>query len=257
MVISEKHMHIHAQPEQLASVVRFVTDFAQAAGLDDDRAHHCSLAVDEACSNIIEHGYRVPADDQTIDITCCERLDSLVITIMDHAPAYNPLKHKEPDPDTSLEQRSGGGWGISFIRRLMDEVSYRYEDNHNILQLTMHLTDTRKYIVVQPYHKHVHRVMPVGDLDSAFIQRLVLVLEREINAAHKSIVLDLSGVPQVTGDSLKALVPVWQRARESKGDIVLASLNTQVQEVMSLTGFDLVFSIYPTVDAALARHKFR
>ena len=39
----------------------------------------------------------------------------------------------DPDVNTDLEDRQIGGLGIFLIRRVMDEVSYRYEKNKNIL----------------------------------------------------------------------------------------------------------------------------
>lgn len=256
MVVSEKHLRIAARREQIAMAVDFVAHQAQLAGLDDDGIHQCSLAVDEACSNIVEHGYKA-GTEQAIELTCREEDAAFSILIADHAPAYNPLNQPEPDPATPLDQRVDGGWGVSFMRRLMDDVAYQHHNGRNILVLTKYLDATRKRIGVKQQDRHLFLVAPMGDLDERFSQRLALALGGEIAAGHKYLIMDLSGVDLVTSGGLKMLVSVWQRAREQKGDIVLAGLNTAVQEVMNLTGFDLVFSIYPTVAEAANLHKFR
>ncbi len=43
----------------------------------------------------------------------------------DTSPAFNPLDHEAPDPAEPLDSREPGGWGIYFIRRLMDDVTLR------------------------------------------------------------------------------------------------------------------------------------
>jgi len=257
MGISQKHLRIAAQHDQVIAAVEFVADSARVAGLDEEYVHHCALAVDEACSNIIEHGYGAGAEQQPIDVTCQEELSAFIIIIIDQAPAFNPLARPEPDPNTPLEQRGDGGWGVAFIRRIMDETSYQHQNGQNMLTLVKNLDPARKYIIIQMDVKHVVIIGPHGDLDQAFSRRLELVLAREINAGNKYLLVDLSGVSEVTGSGLKVLVSMWQRAREKKGDIVLVGLNAIVQEAMSLTGFDLVFSIYPTADVALTQHKYR
>jgi anti-anti-sigma factor len=46
------------------------------------------------------------------------------------------------------------------------------------------------------------------------------------------------------------LVSVWQRVRDQKGDLALASLKPRVHEVLEMIGLDLVFTISDTPDQA-------
>ncbi|MGQ9887398.1 MAG: ATP-binding protein [Aggregatilineales bacterium] len=109
---------------------------ARAVGLDEAATHHCQLAVDEACTNIVEHGYGGENAENSILIACSSPSPGcLVIEITDNAPAFNPLT-----ADAQADQRDtcslpSGGWGVSFIKRLMDSVEYRYERGQNHLLL--------------------------------------------------------------------------------------------------------------------------
>jgi anti-sigma regulatory factor (Ser/Thr protein kinase) len=131
--MSESRIRIAGVLEQIPGACDFVADAARAAGLDERAAYHCQLAVDEACTNIVEHGYGAENAGKFIDIIC--RVDSryFTITIIDESPAFNPLVKDDPDPTAVLEDRGTGGWGIYFIKKLMDEVSYLHEAHHNRL----------------------------------------------------------------------------------------------------------------------------
>jgi len=114
----------------------FVAEAAAQAGLDEHAVYHCELAVDEACTNIIEHGYRLRGENQSIDIVCRDETARFSILIMDDAPAFNPLTLPPPDPGMTLDQRGSGGWGIHFIRKFMNEVTYIREGERNCLTLS-------------------------------------------------------------------------------------------------------------------------
>lgn len=50
--------------------------------------------------------------------------DQFIITIIDDSPAFDPLGVPDPDVKAPLAQREPGGWGIFFIKKLMDRVDY-------------------------------------------------------------------------------------------------------------------------------------
>ncbi len=125
-----------AERAELAAAREFVAHMGALAGLDDSAIQHCELAVDEAMSNIIEHGYRSLDTNQSIEITCISSDEGLTITIIDSGEAFNPLSNPIPNHLTPLTERTEGGWGIHFIRTLMDRVQYIHLDGRN--HLTMH-----------------------------------------------------------------------------------------------------------------------
>ena len=53
---------------------------------------------------------------------------TLVITLTDWAPAFNPLDVPEPDLNASIEDRPIGGLGLLFVRRTADSLAYRLRD---------------------------------------------------------------------------------------------------------------------------------
>ena len=63
----------------------------------------------------------------------------LTITFTDTGVAYDPLAAKEPDLAAPLEERQLGGLGIFLVRKFMDSIEYRREDEKNILVLKKNL----------------------------------------------------------------------------------------------------------------------
>jgi serine/threonine-protein kinase RsbW len=91
------------------------------------------LAVEEAITNVIVHGYTQGTGK--ILITCRTAHGLVEVQIEDTAPPFNPLSIPEPDITDAVEDRKIGGLGVFLIRQVMDEIVYRYEDRKNILVL--------------------------------------------------------------------------------------------------------------------------
>lgn len=119
--------------EQVSHAVEFVSEIARQAGLNEQAVYHCQLAVDEACTNIIEHGYTSNGLNGVIDIICQVHPSSFTIIVGDDSPAYNPLSQTDPNPMASLEERNIGGWGVFFIKKVMSQVSYTYEGRNYLI----------------------------------------------------------------------------------------------------------------------------
>jgi serine/threonine-protein kinase RsbW len=112
-----------AKFDQLEAIRQFAGQAARDMGMDDSDAYTVELAVDEACTNIIEHAYRgIKGGD--IECTCDAKEDNLTIMLRDHGSSFNPASVSTPDLGTDLENRKVGGLGIYLIRKLMDEVHF-------------------------------------------------------------------------------------------------------------------------------------
>ena len=82
--------------DSLAAISEFVVDAAKSAGLDEMAAYEIELAVDEACSNIIEHAYG-GQDKGEIECECEVTDDGLTIILRDWGQAFDPSKIKDID----------------------------------------------------------------------------------------------------------------------------------------------------------------
>jgi serine/threonine-protein kinase RsbW len=134
MSLMERRITISAVVPEIAIACDFVDKAAREAGLDEESVYHCHLSVEEICTNVIEHGYGMNGADKVVDIVCKQFPDRFVITVIDDAAPFDPLSQPEPEPDVPLWERvSDGGWGIYFVKRYMDGISYQFVDNRNHL----------------------------------------------------------------------------------------------------------------------------
>ena len=90
------------------------------------------LALEEAVTNVINHGY---ADGQphTFIVELATAGRRVTATVTDDAPAYDPLARAEVDTTLPLEQRPIGGLGVHLVKKLMDSARYERRDGRNIL----------------------------------------------------------------------------------------------------------------------------
>lgn len=236
-----------------------VVEAAELAGLDERAVYHCQMAVDEALTNIIEHGYNFQGDDHQIEVVCATDAAAFTITLIDDSPAFNPLEHEAPDPDEPLDSREPGGWGIYFIRRLMDDVSYdRVGDKNHLLLVKRRPTGDEGPGVIEDAGFPVRTldstavvISPVGRLDSHSSQALEQTLNTQLAQGVIWLFVDMSAVEYIASSGLKILVSAWRRAREAGGDVVLSGLQPRLIEIFEMVGFDMLFQVFPDLDAAL------
>lgn len=122
----------------LAAIADFMAQAAEEAGLDSKDTYAVKLAVDEACSNIIEHSY---GDEQGGKIHCSYRVlkDGLKITIQDWGKPFTPDEIPDPDFNVDLYDLKPRGAGLYFMRNLMDEIHFDFESGDgNILVMIKH-----------------------------------------------------------------------------------------------------------------------
>lgn len=92
-------------------------------------------AVDEACSNIIEHAYG--GEDVGV-IVCSYRLESdrLTIELKDTGKPFNPASIPAPDTGAPLSERKANGLGLYFMQQMMDEIDFHSDpEEGNVLRM--------------------------------------------------------------------------------------------------------------------------
>ena len=112
-----------ASVESLGAVRAFVEEACRRAGTDSAFCFDLKLAVDEACTNIIEHGYAGRPGGSIL--IASETGDGVVrITIVDRGRAFSPSELPPADTTSDWERRPVGGLGWFLIRQSVDEIDY-------------------------------------------------------------------------------------------------------------------------------------
>ncbi len=125
--------------ESLDAIREFAGQAARDAGLDEKGVQAVQLAVDEACTNIIEHTYG-GEDRGTIECRCSVEPTGVTVTLRDHGQPFDPSSIPEPDITCPLEDRQTGGLGLFLINKLMDDVLFESNGAGNTVRLVKRRT---------------------------------------------------------------------------------------------------------------------
>ena len=104
-------------------------------GITEEILYDIQLAVDEACTNIIMHGY-VNMDPGSVILDLDIQADKIIISLTDFGHAFEPDSAPIPDVDAPVEERELGGFGLFFIRQSVDDVKYGTSEDGNTMILT-------------------------------------------------------------------------------------------------------------------------
>lgn len=87
-------------------------------------------------------------------------------------------------------------------------------------------------------------------VDSTNYLKLEQVITREIKSGEDKIVLDLSKVKFMDSSGLAGLLPAVKTLPQN-GMLLIAGLNTRVQQLFKLTKLDEILEIFPSVNEAI------
>ena len=109
-----------ASTEALAGLRDAVRRACQQAFCTDECSEQVVLAINEACMNIIQHGYAF-ADGQYFTLRLSVDDAVLVVHLLDNGL---PATDSDLRP-RALDELRPGGLGVRFMRELMDGVAYQ------------------------------------------------------------------------------------------------------------------------------------
>jgi serine/threonine-protein kinase RsbW len=108
-------LRIPAKPEYITLVRLALSGLSRLRPLDEETLGDLKLAVTEACSNSVRHGYGTEGDG-TVEISYELRPDRLVVEVEDDGPGFDPNQ-----PALVGDGLTEGGLGIAIIRAIADE----------------------------------------------------------------------------------------------------------------------------------------
>ena len=106
-------------------------------GVSEDTANKLQLISEELYTNIFSYAY--PHKEGAVEIAFKKEENSIICIFRDWGIPYNPLERPDPDVTLPPETRDIGGLGIYIVKNTVDEISYEYRENSNILKMTIFL----------------------------------------------------------------------------------------------------------------------
>ena len=126
---------IPSSTRYLEDVRNLVVMHAQEADFPEDTVEQFKIAVDEACTNVIEHAYGGQTGHE-VDIAIIIDADRFTVRIRDEGQPFDQSHYHEPNLLKLTKLGKAGGLGVHIIRRLMDRVEYRTRGQINEIRMT-------------------------------------------------------------------------------------------------------------------------
>jgi serine/threonine-protein kinase RsbW len=128
------NLKLSAKLQHLEQLMDFVSNYARKLGIEQKKIGEIQVAAEEALVNVVNYAYRNTEGD--VEVICrLDDKDNFVIEIIDSGFPFDLLSLKDPDTSLDISERKIGGLGIYLIKRLMDRVEHKRENNKNILTL--------------------------------------------------------------------------------------------------------------------------
>ena len=132
-------LKIEAEKDNFSEVLDFVDSILEELGCSMKIQMQINLAVEEIFVNIASYAYGSDTGEAEIRVEVLENPKAVKIIFMDRGVPYNPLEKEDPDITLSIEERGVGGLGIFMVKKSVDEMSYEYADEKNILTIMKRL----------------------------------------------------------------------------------------------------------------------
>lgn len=134
-----KKLVVKAVIESIPTVTDFVDKILEEHSCDMKAKIQIDIAIDEILGNISQYAYESDDGDVSVSIQLEETPKRAIITFIDSGVPYNPITTEEPDTSLSAEERKIGGLGIFMVKKTMDDMTYEYTNNCNILRITKNI----------------------------------------------------------------------------------------------------------------------
>lgn len=124
-----------ADDDSVESVQEYVMETCTLFGASNKVAYQLSLITEEIFVNVAHYAYGDEKGICSVDVNFDTDKKYLELVFMDSGKPFNPIEKEDPDITLSADQRKIGGLGIFIVKQISDNISYKYENDKNILQI--------------------------------------------------------------------------------------------------------------------------
>ena len=139
-------LHLPGSYRYLALVRDTAVDMARDLGFDEFSAGQIEMAIDESCTNGIEHSYggecslETEPDHPGIIVRFMPQNNGMVVEISDFGTGFDYQQDRIVGPQEYIDNQNERGLGLFIISQFVDDVRYeRGSDSSNTMRLTKRL----------------------------------------------------------------------------------------------------------------------
>ena len=142
---NDKSEYVSVSIPAKLNFLRVVRDAIGEAALDfgfsEDDTQQIIMAVDEAATNVIQHGYsRQEGEKPKLYLRVFFNRVRLVVELIDHAARFSPLEERGLTVEEFLASGKSHGFGLYVVRTFVDQIEHDYKEGEgNRLRLIKEL----------------------------------------------------------------------------------------------------------------------
>jgi anti-sigma B factor antagonist len=91
-----------------------------------------------------------------------------------------------------------------------------------------------------------------GRLDAATAPEFITICDGLITAGDVSLIADLGKLDYISSAGLRSILATAKKLKGLQGQITFCNLTGMVKDVFNISGFTTMFTMYATLDEALA-----
>lgn len=132
---NEEKAILPARREAFTALSEWLSSIAEELNLVPRLRKQLLIACDEIFTNICSYAYE---KEGTVTVSAAYHVlpQKLEIVFSDNGVAFDPLAQPEADVKARVVNGQCGGLGLFMVKKMMDSVEYKRENNSNILILT-------------------------------------------------------------------------------------------------------------------------
>ena len=130
-------LSIDSKVENLNKIVDWIDEISKTNNLSQELNAKIQLVTEEIFVNISSYAYKDASGD--VEIISDVKNNEMSLQFKDSGILYNPLENNDADINSSIDDRINGGFGLLLVKNNVDEISYKQENNQNVLSLKFYL----------------------------------------------------------------------------------------------------------------------
>jgi anti-sigma regulatory factor (Ser/Thr protein kinase) len=130
-----EQLKLRSRMSELAQIPPWIERLAMRHTIPASTQFAMNLCLEEALSNIVQHGYSGKPDHPIAVHFASPRDDYYVLVVEDEAPPFNPVDAPELPAMSLVDETQIGGQGIRLLRRFADALEYQAMPTGNRLSI--------------------------------------------------------------------------------------------------------------------------
>jgi serine/threonine-protein kinase RsbW len=135
----EDKLRVSCSIDNLKEIRSFVNKRLQELSVSELEINMIVLAVDEICANLIIHSNKSDIN-QHLEVKIKDENEGVSFEISDPGEPFDINTYQVPEIDDIIQSKRKGGLGLILVKRIMDKIEFRKENNYTVCHLFKKIT---------------------------------------------------------------------------------------------------------------------